>query len=68
MKDCRRLESLGIDRNHSRYWLLQSHPGALFVEKTAAAPDMKATECSDAGGDVVTENLKDKEIDPLSRY
>ncbi|CAB3991577.1 tyrosine- kinase BAZ1B-like, partial [Paramuricea clavata] len=64
VRDCRRLESLGSDRNHSRYWLFQSHPEALFVEKIAS-PDIKATECPDIG-DVENENLKDGKIDPLS--
>jgi hypothetical protein len=66
VRDCRRLESLGSDRNHSRYWLFQSHPEALFVEKMAS-PDIKTTECPDIG-DVENENLKDGEIDPFSRY
>ncbi|XP_028399909.1 tyrosine-protein kinase BAZ1B-like [Dendronephthya gigantea] len=44
-RDCRRVEALGSDRNHSRYWLLQSHPEILFVEKTVGPDATAAMSC-----------------------
>ena len=65
MRECRRLESLGSDRDHSRYWLLRSHPETLFVEKIAS-PEMNAMNSPEAEA-VPKENLKDGETQTL-RY
>ena len=66
VRECRRVESLGSDRNHSRYWLLHSHPEALFVEKIACY-DGKTLECDDIE-DPAGEKLEDRDMDILSRY
>ena len=64
VRECRRLESLGSDRHHSRYWLLQSNPETLFVEKIAS-PEMNAMNSPEALA-AVKENLKDGERETLS--
>jgi hypothetical protein len=45
---------LGSDRDRSQYWLLQSYPDALLVEKIVVSSDEQAA---------VKENLKDDEME-----
>ena len=61
-KECRRGEALGSDRNGSRYWLFQSHPGGLFVEKSTSSD---LSDGSDHGAPV-DQDLKNGESDSSS--
>ena len=66
VRECRRVESLGCDRNYSRYWLFQSHPEALFVEKITSF-DAKTLECTEFEGEV-DQKLENGAKDALPRY